>query len=191
MSIVRRLARPLLAAPFVLEGVEHVRHPGPRVESARPLVSRLAEPLRLPDDPEMLVRANGAAMAVAGSLLATGRLPRLAAAVLAATVVPATYVENAFWAEKDPERKAAQRTRFLTSLGLLGGALLASVDTDGRPGLAWRSERAAKDAKRAAGLAKRDAKRAGRLAKHETRTLTKGARREARLARAKVEAAVG
>src|SRR5687768_2655323 len=97
MSIVRRLARPLLAAPFVLEGVEHVRHPGPRVESARPVVSRLAQPLRLPDDPEMLVRANGAAMAVAGSLLATGRLPRLAAAVLAATVVPATYVENAFW----------------------------------------------------------------------------------------------
>ena len=158
MSIVRRLARPLLAAPFVAEGVEHVRHPGPRVESARPLVSKVSAPLRLPDDPEMLVRANGAAMAIAGSLLATGRLPRLSAAVLAASVVPATYVENPFWSEKDPERTAAQRTRFLTALGLLGGALLASVDTDGKPGLAWRGRRAARDAKRSARAARRDAR---------------------------------
>ncbi len=179
MSIVRRLARPLLAANFVIEGLDHVRHPGPRVDSARPLVSTLSGPLRLPDDPELLVRANGAAMAVAGSLLAIGRLPRLSATVLAASLVPATYIDHPFWAEKDPQEKAAQRTRFLTNLGLLGGVLIASVDTDGRPGLAWRSERAAKDAKRAAGHAKKDAKRAGR-----------SARREARLARAKVEAAV-
>ena len=180
MSIVRRLARPLLAANFVIEGLDHVRHPGPRVESARPLVSTLAGPLRLPDDPELLVRANGAAMAVAGSLLAVGRLPRLSAAVLAASLLPAAYIDHPFWTEKDPQQKAAQRGRFLTDLGLLGGVLIASVDTDGRPGLAWRSERAAKDARRAAGHAKKDAKRAGR-----------SARREARLARAKVEAAVG
>lgn len=169
MSIVRRLARPLLAANFVIEGLDHVRHPGSRVESARPLVNTLAGPLRLPNDPETLVRANGAAMAVAGSLLAIGRFPRLSAAVLAASLVPATYVDHPFWTEKDPETKAVQRTRFLKNLGLLGGVLIASVDTDGRPGLAWRSERAAKDAKRA-----------GRSAK-----------REAKLARAKVEAAVG
>ncbi len=180
MSLVRRLARPLLAANFVIEGLDHVRHPGTRVESARPLVNTLAGPLRLPNDPETLVRANGAAMAVAGSLLAIGRFPRLSAAVLAASLVPATYVDHPFWTEKDPETKAVQRTRFLKNLGLLGGVLIASVDTDGRPGLAWRSERAAKDAKRAAGLAKKDAKRAGRSAK-----------REARLARAKVEAVVG
>lgn len=180
MSIVRRLARPLLAANFVIEGLDHVRHPGTRVESARPLVNTLAGPLRLPNDPEMLVRANGAAMAVAGSLLAIGRLPRLSAVVLAASLVPATYVDHPFWAEKDPEAKSAQRTQFLKNLGLLGGVLIASVDTDGRPGLAWRSERAAKDVKRAAGHATKDAKRAGRSAK-----------REARLARAKVEAKVG
>jgi len=176
---VRRLARPLLAANFVVEGLDHVRHPGPRVDSARPLVSTLAGPLRLPEDPELLVRANGAAMAGAGSLLAIGRLPRLSAAVLAASLLPATYIDHPFWAEKDPETKAAQRTKFLTNLGLLGGVLIASVDTEGRPGLAWRSERAAKDARRAASLAAKDAKRA-----------TRGARREARLARFKVEAAV-
>lgn len=180
MSIVRRLARPLLAANFVIEGLDHVRHPGPRVESARPLVDTLAGPLRLPEDPELLVRANGAAMAIAGSLLAVGRLPRLSAAVLAASLLPATYVDHPFWTEKDPQEKAAQRTRFLTNLGLLGGVLIASVDTDGRPGLAWRSERAVKDAQRAAGHARKDAKHAGR-----------SARRRARLARAKVEAAVG
>jgi putative oxidoreductase len=179
MSLVRRLARPLLAASFVVEGLDHVRHPGPRVDSARPLVDAVAGPLRLPQDPETLVRANGAAMAVAGSLLAVGRLPRLSALVLAASMVPATYVDHAFWAEKDPQEKAAKRSRFLTDLGLLGGVLIASVDTEGRPGLAWRSGRAAKDARRAAALAARDARRA-----------THSARREARLARAKVEAAV-
>ena len=183
MSIVRRLARPLLAANFVVEGLDHVRHPGSRVESARPLVSTVSGPLRLPDDPEMLVRANGAAMAAAGSLLAVGRLPRLSAVVLAASLVPATYVDHPFWTEKDPKEKAAQRSRFLTNLGLLGGVLIASVDTEGRPGLAWRSGRAAKDARRAAALAAKDAGRA-----------TRGARREARrarnLARAKVGAAI-
>jgi uncharacterized membrane protein YphA (DoxX/SURF4 family) len=178
MSIVRRLARPLLAANFVVEGLDHVRHPGPRVDSARPLASALSGPLRLPEDPEVLVRANGAAMALAGSMLAVGRLPRLSAAVLAASLVPATYVDHPFWAEKDREAKAAQRSRFLTNLGLLGGVLIASVDTEGRPGLAWRSGRAAKDARRAAALAVKDAKRA-----------TRGPRRAARLRRTKAEAA--
>ncbi len=162
MSIVRRLARPLLAANFVLEGMDHVRHPGARVETARPLVNTLAAPLHLPNDPELLVRANGAAMSAAGALLAMGRLPRISAAVLAASLVPVTYLEHPFWTERDAEVKATQRTAFLKNLGLLGGLLIASVDTEGRPGLAWRSQRAAKKAKGAAAQAKKDARRATR-----------------------------
>ena len=168
MTAVRRIARPLLAAVFVDQGVDQFRHPAKQVEAARPVVSTLAGPLRLPDDPELLIRANGAAMATAGTLLAFGRLPRVAATVLALSTVPTTYAAHPFWSESDPEKRRQTKLHFLKNLGLLGGVLLASVDTEGRPGLAWRSQRAAKDAKRAARLAKRDARRTTRQARRET-----------------------
>ncbi|GAB2675484.1 DoxX family membrane protein [Thalassiella azotivora] len=169
MTLVRRLARPLLAATFVQGGLDQLRHPGPKVDAARPLVAKAAGPLHLPNDPETLVRANGAAMAGAGALLALGRLPRLSAVVLAATIVPTTYAGHQFWAESDPERKRQQRQHFVKNMGLLGGAMLAAVDTEGRPGLAWRSRRAAKDAKKAAGHARKDARRATRSARREAK----------------------
>ena len=169
MTLVRRIARPLLATSFVLSGLDQVRHPAAQVAAARPLVSKVAPMLRVPDDPELLVRANGAAMAGAGALLAMGKLPRLAGLVLAATIIPTTYTQHQFWGQSDPQVKRTQRQHFLKNLGLLGGALLASVDTEGRPGLAWRSRRAAKDAKRAAGHAKKDARRATRAAKREAK----------------------
>jgi uncharacterized membrane protein YphA (DoxX/SURF4 family) len=190
MTLLRRVARPLLAAAFVSEGLDLVRHPGPRVEAARPMVGLLSGPLRLPDDPELLVRANGAAMAGAGALLAVGRFPRLSALVLAATLVPTTYVEHPFWAEKDSEAKQRQRQAFLKNTALLGGLLIASADTEGRPGLAWRSQRAAKDAKRAAGLAKRDARRATGIAKKDAKRAAKDAKRGAQRAAQRVEHAV-
>jgi len=174
MTVVRRLARPMLAASFVTGGLDSLRHPAARAEAAAPLIHALAEPLRLPDDPELLVRANGATMVAAGTLFGLGRLPRLSAVVLAASLVPTTYAGHAFWQEKDPAKRAAQTTQFLKNLGLLGGLLLASVDTAGKPGLSWRAHRAAKDARRAAAMSKREAKL---VARHATRS----ARREARL----------
>lgn len=179
MSLVRLVARPLLAASFILDGVDHVRHPGTRTQAVTPMVNQLASRTSVPDDPELLVRVNGAAMAGAGTMLAIGKLPRLSSTVLAATVLPATFADYDFWAESDADRKAFKRKQFLTKLGLFGGVLLAAVDTQGQPGLAWRGERAVKDAKRAAGLAKKDARRAAADAK-----------REARLARAQVKAAL-
>jgi putative oxidoreductase len=180
MTLVRRLARPLLAAPFIAEGLDMVRHPAPRAERARPMVAQLAKPLHLPEDPQTFVRANGAAMAGSGTLLALGRLPRASALVLAASVVPSTYAEHRFWEKNDPEAKRREQAQFLTGLGLLGGALLAAVDTEGRPGLAWRTRRAAKDAGRAARTARREAKVAAKQARREARHAGHQARREAR-----------
>ena len=51
---------------------------------------------------------------------------------------------------------------------MLGGLIIAGLDTEGRPGVAWRARRAAQDARR------------------EARHLAATARREARLAAAKV-----
>jgi putative oxidoreductase len=175
MTVVRRLARPLLAAMFIDGGLDQLRHPSSKLGKAEPLLRKVAGPLHLPDDPELLIRANGAAMVGAGTLLATGRLPRLSAMVLAASLVPTTVAGHRFWAESDPVQKRNQRTHFLKNLGLLGGTLLAAVDTGGKPGLPWRARRAAKDAGRTARTAKREARMAGKAAKAEARLVARSA----------------
>jgi uncharacterized membrane protein YphA (DoxX/SURF4 family) len=179
MTLVRRLARPLLAAVFVQNGVDAFLHPAPRADAVRPLAQRAAA-AGLPDDPELLVRANGAVMAGAGALFALGRLPRLSALAMVATLAPTTYAEHAFWAEKDPERRRAQRRSFLENLGLLGGTLLATVDTEGRPGLAWRGRNAVHQAEKSARRATRDAKRASRQARRAAKAEAREAVRSAK-----------
>jgi uncharacterized membrane protein YphA (DoxX/SURF4 family) len=170
MTLVRRVARPMLAAIFVVQGVENLRHPAAQHAKVAPFAEKVA-PLGLPNDPELLVRANAATMVGGGALLAAGRLPRLAALALATSLVPTTYVGHPFWAEKDAATRRTQRIGFLKNVGLLGGLLLAAVDTEGRPGLAYR-----------AGLAGDSARRGARSAKREARHLAHAARREAKLA---------
>jgi uncharacterized membrane protein YphA (DoxX/SURF4 family) len=169
------IARPMLASVFVVGGVSALRN-APKLESKAaavaerllPLVKRVAPTVPVPEDPVTLVRVNAAVRVTAGAALATGRAPRLSAAVLAATLVPSTVAGHRFWAETEPSRKEQDRRQFFTNVSLLGGLVIASVDTDGKPGLAWRARRAARDARR------------------ETRHLARSARREARLAAARV-----
>lgn len=142
--LLRKIARPLLASAFIARGVDALQHPGPRIPAAQKFSSTVAEPLGAPGDPELLVRVNGALMAGAGALFAMGRMPRLAGTALALSLVPSTVFEHRFWEEEDPETKAAEKKAFLSNLGLLGGVLLASADTAGAPGLAWRSRNAAR-----------------------------------------------
>ncbi len=169
MSAVRRIARPLLAATFVTGGLDSYRHPAPRAQMAAPVIAKIPPQLGLPNDPELLVRANGAAMAGAGTLLALGKLPRLSALVLAATIVPTTLAGHRFWEVKDPAARKQQQLHFMKNLGLLGGVLLAVVDTEGRPGLTWRARRANRDLHRTAHLASKEAKHAKRAAKREAK----------------------
>lgn len=42
MTLTRRIARPLLAAPFVSGGVETLRNPDPRVEKAETVAPQMA-----------------------------------------------------------------------------------------------------------------------------------------------------
>ena len=87
------------------------------------------------------------------------------ALALAASLVPTTYAGHPFWEEKDPGARAAQRTQFFKNTSMLGGLLLASVDTEGRPGVAWRARRAAKDVRREAKVLARQARTEARVAK--------------------------
>ena len=82
---------------------------------------------------------------------------------LAASIVPTTVVGHAFW-EYDGEDRVAQEQHFLKNLGLLGGLILATVDTEGKPGVAWRARRAAKDVRRGAKRMAHDAQRETQLA---------------------------
>ncbi|MCA1683003.1 MAG: DoxX family protein [Actinobacteria bacterium] len=144
MTILRRLARPMLASVFVVGGVDTLRNPEPRVQMAEPVVPKLASALPLPDDTEQLVKINAGVQVVAGSLLAIGRFPRLAALALAGSLVPTTYAGHRFWEEEEDETKAMQRIHFLKNVSVLGGLLLAAVDTGGAPSLGWRARRAAR-----------------------------------------------
>jgi len=165
MTVVRRIARPMLAAIFVTSGLDALLHPAERAKIAAPLVAKLSGPLSLPDNPEMMVRANGATMVVAGTMLATGTVPRVAALALAGTLVPTTYTAHAFWTVRDPEVRSLQKAHFLKNVGLLGGVLLATVDTAGKPGLAYRTRQVRSDARRQAALTRRDTRRAARSAR--------------------------
>ena len=169
MSVVRKIARPMLASVFVVSGLNALRHPGPLTTRARPFVSTVSGPLGIPDDPELLVRANGAAMLAGGGLLALGRIPRISSLALAATLVPTTLAGRAFWEDTDPTTRAQNRTQFLKNVGLLGGLLLASVDTEGRPGLAYRARMVGDSTRRTAESARKDARYAARTARREAK----------------------
>lgn len=147
MAISRRIARPMMAAMFVAGGVDAVKRPKSKAPVAEPVTSTLAGPLGLPDDTAQLVRINGAVQVGAGLMLATGRLPRLAATALAVSLVPTTLAGHRFW-EADAEARAGQRIHFLKNVSMLGGLILAATDTEGRPSLAWRARKAAERAQR-------------------------------------------
>jgi uncharacterized membrane protein YphA (DoxX/SURF4 family) len=148
VSPVRTLARPLLATVFVAGGVEALRDPAPRVAAVRR--AGLTEP-------ERLVRTNATIHVLGGLSLATGRLPRLAALALAGTLVPTTVVGHPFWSESDPRVRTGQRVHFVKNLGILGGLLLAAVDTGGRESLPHAASRVGRRARRRAAEAARAA----------------------------------
>jgi len=145
MTLVRRLARPMLAGIFISGGVEQLRDPHPETEAAEPVAPPLARalPVNLPEDPETLVRIDGAIKLVGGLMLATGRFPRIAAIALASSLIPTTLAGHRFWEEDDRHARANQQQHFLKNIGMLGGLILAAVDTEGRPSLGWRARRAA------------------------------------------------
>jgi putative oxidoreductase len=173
MTAIRLIARPMLASMFVVGGIDSLLNASPKVSKAErvtehvpTLAEKLAPGLPVSSDPATLIRINGGVQVAAGLALATGRVPRLAALALAATLVPTTYAGHAFWEEKDKTTRTMQRIQFFKNISMMGGLLLAGVDTEGKPGVAWRARRAAKDVRR------------------EARTLAKQARTEARLAKA-------
>jgi putative oxidoreductase len=145
MALSRRIARPLLASIFVVGGLDAVRNPEGKAKKGEAASEPLGETAgALPLDPDQLVRINGAVQIGAGVLLATGKFRRLASVALIGSIIPTTYAGHRFWEETDPVTRTQQRMHFLKNLGLLGGLILAAVDTEGEPSLGWRAKRRAR-----------------------------------------------
>lgn len=144
--LVRRLARPLLGSMYVLGGLDEVRNPNEKRPAARGVVQFLREKTAgaLPDDTATVVRIDGAVKVVAGLALSLGKAPRLAAAVLSASLIPTTLAAHSFWKTDDEGDRALQKNEFFKNASMLGGLLLAVVDTEGKPSVAWRTRRAAR-----------------------------------------------
>lgn len=219
MTPVRTVARGLLAAIFIRGGWDAFNNPDRHVSTAKSVTDRLAPALDavgLPTDTRTLVRLNGAAQMAGGVMLATNTAVRPAAFILIGSLVPTTVAGHDFWTSDDPAQKAGHRIHFLKNLGLIGGLLLAGVDTEGRPGLAWRTghladhaqdsirraaNTTAKETKRAAHNTTKEARRAARLTAKEAEhaqdsirraahTTAKGTRRAARTATREARLAV-
>ena len=164
MSFVRFLARPMLASSFVLAGMDKLKNADDTATQLSPLLRRAAESLPFQADEKVLARVIGGTQVGAGVCLALGKASRLAATVLAVISALNGYVE---WRSADissKEGRDARRKQLLKNVSLTGGVLLASVDTAGKPSLAWRAEHLAADARKTTGKKLKKADKAVRKA---------------------------
>jgi uncharacterized membrane protein YphA (DoxX/SURF4 family) len=172
MTVIRLLARPMLASMFVVGGISALKNADALAAKAKPvadkwvpMAQKAVPQLPIPTNTTTLVRLNAGAQIVAATALATGNAPRLSSAVLAASLVPTTLAGHRYWEESDPAVRSNQKVQFFKNVSMFGGLLLAGVDTEGKPGMAWRARRAATDVRREARQLAKDARREARLAK--------------------------
>jgi uncharacterized membrane protein YphA (DoxX/SURF4 family) len=116
--LLARVARPLLGAVAVADGVTTLLNPKTKIDSTAPLVAKA------PVNPALVVQAGAAVKIAAGLMMALGRAPRLAAMLLTAELIPATVADQPFSGPAG-DRKARQAS-FLSNCGQLGGMLLAA-----------------------------------------------------------------
>lgn len=149
MSILNKLSRPLLSAPFIASGLDAVAHAPNHREPARKLVA-LAERagIEVPElkdsTLDLITRTTGIVTIGAGLALARSKAPRSAALILAALQTPIALANNPVWETTGAER-SAQIRGLLASAGLIGGALTAVTDRSGAPSVAWRASKFGQD----------------------------------------------
>jgi uncharacterized membrane protein YphA (DoxX/SURF4 family) len=168
MKPVRSAARAMLASIFIVSGVRILLDPDSKTDTAKSVTDRIGPLIekidpRLPSDTRTLVRIKAASDVAAGLLLASGRLTRPAATVLAVNLIPTTFAGHPFWSQSMPERRHNE-THFLKNLGLLGGLLLAAADTQGKPSIGYRTSHAVDRSQRSMRRAVKTAKREARIA---------------------------
>ncbi|MDO5500595.1 MAG: DoxX family membrane protein [Propionibacteriaceae bacterium] len=193
MSLLRFVARSLFASYFISEGVKAVTKPAENAPDAEAFTSTVAPLLQrvvpadvasyVPEKAETWVRISGAAQIAGGAMFATGIGRRLGAVLLAkASVLNLAIAMPGKNASKDA--KALARPDVLRNAALLGAAVLATQDLQGKPSLGWRSQQAAKAAEKKASDIGSDisksAKKATAKAEKKAKQLSKKARKQAK-----------
>jgi putative oxidoreductase len=128
LAPLRPAARFLTGSTYVLLGFDALRAPGARVDQAGPVLAAIRKGVPLPEDDELVVRANAAVQVLAGAMLALGRAPRLSALALAASLVPTTLAGHSYWTLDDPDARKIQRIQFHKNMAMIGGLLFAALD---------------------------------------------------------------
>ncbi|MDO5747176.1 MAG: DoxX family protein [Actinomycetaceae bacterium] len=195
MTILRSIARPLLASVFIYDGCDAIldsRSHASRFLDVQPMLEKVGVPPVISSDAQMLAKISGGITAGAGLGFALGIAPRTNAALLAAINLPITLI-NAFSSvstslleapdtlddtaelnqvsNDDPPTTQAMRNRdalhtFLQGAAVAGGLLLAIFDREGKPSLSWRARRAEQRAQRSLHKATQHAaKKASRYAR--------------------------
>lgn len=184
MSVVRMLARPLLATGFIAAGVDRLRDADQTAEQLRPTLNRVGGMVpsasAVTGNPQLVAKVLGATQVGAGALLALGKLPRLSGVLLAGTAVLNAVVEYKNADTDTPDERKARRAGLLKNLSLIGAVLLVAVDTNGRPGLAWRAGHLADDTRRSVSSLGKDAGRKSRAVKKDAAKQLKKANRTVR-----------
>jgi putative oxidoreductase len=125
---IRVVARILTGSTYVMLGADALRSPGKRPELAADTLAAIRNVVPLPEDDVLLVRANAAVQVASGTMLALGRMPRLSALALAASLLPTTSAAHLYWRMEDPVAQQQQKIQFWKNAGLLGGLLLVVLD---------------------------------------------------------------
>ena len=191
MTMLRSAARTMLASYFVVSGIKAVRDPESQVSAAEPLVDSVVPQIQrlapdqvadlVPTDARTWVRINGVLELAGGVALATGKGRRLGAALLALSLVPTTIGKYPFWKRHDPAERAADRDHFLKNLSLLGGVLIASRDTEGKPSLGYRAHKGSRALVKNTNSLAADTRKAGKKVAKETRQISDAALAEGAL----------
>ncbi|WP_371174387.1 DoxX family membrane protein [Buchananella felis] len=142
MSLLSALARPLLAIPFILEGIDAITRPEPHadlvLEATETMEKKAGTPPLTRADAVLFSRVGGVVSVAAAGALLLGKRPRTAACVLAALNVATAVVRYPFWraatrGERDEHLAGLARAGAVT-----GGLLLASADRGGAPSWSWQ-----------------------------------------------------
>lgn len=118
MGALRRLARLLLSAIFVVGAGDALRNPEPRVQAV--------DWMGLPQ-PDRLVQASSAGLVASGLALALGFREREAATLAFALLVPTTVGGHAFWRVDDEQARRGQRIHFIKNVTILGALLYVAT----------------------------------------------------------------
>lgn len=163
MTLVRVIARPLLASSFVFSGVDRLRTAGATAPQLKPVLAGVTKVVpsagAFTSNEKLVGQVLGATQVGAALLLGIGRFSRVAALLLTVTATVNALVDYRAADASTPAAKKARRAQLLKHLSLIGAVLLAAVDTNGRPGIAWRAEHLALDAKKNAAGFRKDARK--------------------------------